>query len=274
MAVSSVLPDYYAVLQVQPDAELEVIEAAYRQLMKKYHPDRAGDDPRRAALHHERAKAINEAFGVLRDFDQRRLYDLRLGVGRVRPRAAQAATPAGPTYSTGASAPPRKAPPPQPVVAATPEDFQPALSPWLTPAAGLAAAYYLLPGSYEWEKGSGRELLTVLLVPPLGVGAFALGTGRLAAFIGNSPGANLLAWGLLALLALPMWPLLPRLALAALPTGALATGKAHVVLQQASVPPWLAWGAVSLLSLIFAARIYVFAVLPTVAICWFISRAG
>jgi len=40
------------------------------------------------------------------------------------------------------------------------------------------------------------------------------------------------------------------------------------------VPPWLAWGAVSLLSLIFAARIYVFAVLPTVAICWFISRAG
>jgi DnaJ domain len=271
MAVSSVLPDYYAVLQVQPDAELEVIEAAYRQLMKKYHPDRAGDDPRRAQLHHQRAKAINEAFGVLRDFEQRRLYDMSTGIGRVRPRAAQAGATAGPSQAP-ANEPRRTPPPPQPVVVATPEDFQPALSPWLAPVAGLTAAYYLLPGSYEWEKGSGRELLSVLLVPPIGVGAFVLATGRLAPLIGDSAAAIMLAWGLLALMALPLWPMLPRLALAALPTGVLATGKAQFFLQQASVPTWLAWGAVSLLSLVFAARIYVFAVLPTVAICWLISR--
>src|SRR3989442_13277472 len=96
MAVSSVLPDYYAVLQVQPDAELEVIEAAYRQLMKKYHPDRAGDDPRRTALHHERAKAINEAFSVLRDFEQRRVEDPQVGGGRAGARRPPRAAAAGP----------------------------------------------------------------------------------------------------------------------------------------------------------------------------------
>jgi DnaJ domain len=34
--------DLYAALQVAPDAETEVIDAAYRQLMRKYHPDGAG----------------------------------------------------------------------------------------------------------------------------------------------------------------------------------------------------------------------------------------
>src|SRR3712207_2531493 len=54
------MPDLYAVLQVHPDAEPEVIEAAYRQLMRKYHPDRAGADPQLAASLHERAKQINQ----------------------------------------------------------------------------------------------------------------------------------------------------------------------------------------------------------------------
>ena len=63
---SADLPDYYAVLQVHPDADDEVIAAAYRQLMKKYHPDRAGEDPNRMAEHLARSKALNEAFGVSR----------------------------------------------------------------------------------------------------------------------------------------------------------------------------------------------------------------
>src|SRR6266536_1765654 len=37
--------DYYTILQVSPDAEREVIDAAYRQLMRKYHPDVAHDEP-------------------------------------------------------------------------------------------------------------------------------------------------------------------------------------------------------------------------------------
>ena len=31
--------DYYRILQVHPQAEPEVIDAAYRLLMRKYHPD-------------------------------------------------------------------------------------------------------------------------------------------------------------------------------------------------------------------------------------------
>ncbi|HSD83576.1 MAG TPA: DnaJ domain-containing protein, partial [Anaerolineae bacterium] len=33
------MKNYYQILQVVPQAEPEVIEAAYRRLMRKYHPD-------------------------------------------------------------------------------------------------------------------------------------------------------------------------------------------------------------------------------------------
>jgi curved DNA-binding protein CbpA len=62
----------YAVLNVAPDADPAVIEAAYKALIKKYHPDRhsgaPGGDLRSAA-------EINEAFQVLRDPDRRARYD-------------------------------------------------------------------------------------------------------------------------------------------------------------------------------------------------------
>ena len=79
--------DYYAILQVHPLAEPEVIEAAYRRLSRKYHPDvstQAG-----AA---QRMRELNEAFDVLGDPDRRRDYDRR------RPilgRPASAPMPAG-----------------------------------------------------------------------------------------------------------------------------------------------------------------------------------
>lgn len=64
------LPDYYSILQVAPAAEPAVIEAAYRQLARLYHPDfnPAPDAP-------ARMKAFNEAFAVLRDPDRRARYD-------------------------------------------------------------------------------------------------------------------------------------------------------------------------------------------------------
>jgi curved DNA-binding protein CbpA len=62
----------YAVLNVAPDADPAVIEAAYKALIKKYHPDMLagapGGDLRRAA-------EINEAFQVLRDPERRARYD-------------------------------------------------------------------------------------------------------------------------------------------------------------------------------------------------------
>src|SRR5437763_3806747 len=65
--------NHYAILNVAPDAELVVIEAAYRALMKKYHPDQgipAGEGSASAV-------DINNAFAVLRDPQRRADYDHR-----------------------------------------------------------------------------------------------------------------------------------------------------------------------------------------------------
>lgn len=63
---------YYDVLNVAPDAELVVIEAAYRALMKKYHPDQGTAEAGGAS-----AAEINEAFALLRDPQRRADYDQR-----------------------------------------------------------------------------------------------------------------------------------------------------------------------------------------------------
>lgn len=63
--------DYYRILQVHPDADPEIIEAAYRRLAQKYHPDR---DPSPGAT--RRMQELNEAYGILADAKRRRVYDL------------------------------------------------------------------------------------------------------------------------------------------------------------------------------------------------------
>jgi hypothetical protein len=62
--------DYYKVLQVDPSAEPEVIEASYRALSKKYHPDRNS-----APGASGRMSQINTAYDVLRDPSKRQDYD-------------------------------------------------------------------------------------------------------------------------------------------------------------------------------------------------------
>ncbi len=82
--------DHYAVLQVERDAEPEVIEAAYRALARKYHPDvnRAGD----AA---ERMRRLNESYRVLHDAAARLAYDAASLPARsvARPAAEQSPAP-------------------------------------------------------------------------------------------------------------------------------------------------------------------------------------
>ena len=63
----------YDVLNVAPEAEAVVVEAAYKALIKKYHPDQAADAPVS-----KDAAAINEAFAVLKDPAKRADYDHRL----------------------------------------------------------------------------------------------------------------------------------------------------------------------------------------------------
>jgi curved DNA-binding protein CbpA len=95
-------PNHYKVLQVDPEAEDEVIHAAYRRLARKYHPDVASDLEAAA-----RMTAINAAWAVLRDPASRARYDVenrRLAAsGQAPPAPPAAATP--PRHDS--TAPPR-----------------------------------------------------------------------------------------------------------------------------------------------------------------------
>jgi curved DNA-binding protein CbpA len=62
----------YDILNVAPSAEGVVIEAAYRALMKKYHPDQASGP---AEADGASAAEINAAFSLLRDPERRAAYD-------------------------------------------------------------------------------------------------------------------------------------------------------------------------------------------------------
>lgn len=76
--------DYYAVLGVAQDASEAAIKKAYRKLAMESHPDRNKD-----AGAEERFKEITEAYEVLRDPEQRALYDR---YGEAGLRGAGAAT--------------------------------------------------------------------------------------------------------------------------------------------------------------------------------------
>ena len=62
--------DPYRVLQVAPTAEQEVVNAAFRALALKYHPDR---DPSGAAA--RRMAELNEAYALVRDAAARVRWD-------------------------------------------------------------------------------------------------------------------------------------------------------------------------------------------------------
>jgi len=70
--------DYYAILGVHPTAEIAVIEAAYKALAKRYHPDVSQDNPEEA---HRRMQEINEAYEILSDKTKRKEYDDLKGSG-------------------------------------------------------------------------------------------------------------------------------------------------------------------------------------------------
>ncbi len=64
--------DYYAILGVLPSAEVETIQAVYRALSKKYHPDVSREDPASAEA---KMREINEAYEILSDAKKRKQYD-------------------------------------------------------------------------------------------------------------------------------------------------------------------------------------------------------
>ena len=88
--------DPYAVLQVVPSCEQEVIHAAFKALALKYHPDR--DVTRRAAV---KMAELNRAYTLLRDERARAAHDR----GRRR-TIAGVSVPAAAVRAGGAPPPP------------------------------------------------------------------------------------------------------------------------------------------------------------------------
>ena len=62
--------DYYEILQVNPNAEVDTIHRVYRLLAQRFHPDNkeTGDDGR--------FRALSEAYGVLSNPEKRARYDV------------------------------------------------------------------------------------------------------------------------------------------------------------------------------------------------------
>jgi len=74
---------YYKILQVEPQASQDAIDASYRRLARLYHPDlNLGKDST------QQMQELNEAYSVLRDPQKRREYDQYLA-DQARPQPNQ-----------------------------------------------------------------------------------------------------------------------------------------------------------------------------------------
>ena len=70
------MKDYYGILEVNVNASNEVIEKAYKTLVKKYHPDLYSSIDKKEA--EKKLKDINEAYNILSNSFLRSQYNLEL----------------------------------------------------------------------------------------------------------------------------------------------------------------------------------------------------
>ena len=63
--------DYYNILGISRDASQADVQAAYRDLARKYHPDLNPDDEKAK----EKFQQVQQAYEVLNDSNKRELYD-------------------------------------------------------------------------------------------------------------------------------------------------------------------------------------------------------
>lgn len=68
--------NYYDILEINKNASQEIIEKAYKILVKKYHPDLQEENSKNK--YEEKIKEINEAYEILSNPEKRKSYDLTL----------------------------------------------------------------------------------------------------------------------------------------------------------------------------------------------------
>lgn len=68
--------NYYDILEVNKNASPEIIEKAYKTLVKKYHPDLQENNLKN--IYEEKIKKINEAYDILSNPEKRKNYDSNL----------------------------------------------------------------------------------------------------------------------------------------------------------------------------------------------------
>jgi len=85
--------DYYTVLGAEADDSRDEIERRYKRLAVEHHPDRGGDE--------EEMKAINEAWGVLKDDATREIYDVSRRRRYISPEFVPANSPASQADAIG-----------------------------------------------------------------------------------------------------------------------------------------------------------------------------
>jgi curved DNA-binding protein CbpA len=74
----------YDLLQVSHTASTEVIDSAWKALIRQCHPDSAGDNPKRKSEYEERSRELNQAHDVLTDKKKRAGYDASLQFEKFR----------------------------------------------------------------------------------------------------------------------------------------------------------------------------------------------
>ena len=133
MALDSM--DLYRVLQVDPAADLEVIQAAYRVLARRHHPDHSGSD--------EAMKQLNAAWEVLGDASRRAEYDRKRGATTFASSSPSASSPSAPPSNGGS------------VIHATPQAAShQTVADHAGPPVGRASGTVLTYGRYEgWSLG-------------------------------------------------------------------------------------------------------------------------
>src|SRR3990167_8403756 len=77
--------NYYEILGVAEDVTPRQISLAYKNLMKRYHPDKAQGDKQKE----EEAKIINNANDILCDPEKRKVYDQKLAKERQNVKQAE-----------------------------------------------------------------------------------------------------------------------------------------------------------------------------------------